>query len=397
MRQAILLAASMTLGVLLASGVALALPSETPDNTLMVNGTVRAIEQVGDHLWVGGNFTQVKRRDGTVVANVSNVAVFDLATGRYVDIAPRLGAGSTTTNVRDIDVYGKTGDVVIGGDFPGPTTRQRNLVVADGRTGRVLRWFDSGRLGAVLAAPKLGRVYGGGSSLSAFDFGSGQKLWSRAKTTVDQTIHSHNPAPGYRDLERDGSTIWAACACDDVSVSPSKALGLIKLDTEGNHASRWVADAGSNGVVGISVTQTDRNLYLGAGGPDYVAAFSKADGRRVWREDTSGSTQVVEIMDGKLVVGGHFVEVADRAGDNCGFRSSNPNTLDPNDECERRDGLAAYEFDGTLLGWDPPLTGKYDLAWALHPEGTPQGTRLHVGGSFTKVSGFRQEYYARLR
>src|ERR671917_2665957 len=109
MRQAILLAASMTLGVLLASGAALALPSETPDNTLMVNGRVRAIEQVGDHLWVGGNFTQVKERDGTVVANVSNVAVFDLTKDPtnpdyYVDIAPRVGAGSTTSNVRDIDV-----------------------------------------------------------------------------------------------------------------------------------------------------------------------------------------------------------------------------------------------------------------------------------------------------
>src|SRR5919112_3106188 len=108
----------MTFGVLLASGVALALPSETPDNTLMVNGRVRAIEQVGDHLWVGGNFTQVKERDGTVVANVSNVAVFDLTkdgTAQYVDIAPRLGAGSTTTNVRDLALYGNTGDVVIGG------------------------------------------------------------------------------------------------------------------------------------------------------------------------------------------------------------------------------------------------------------------------------------------
>src|SRR5687767_8659810 len=268
MRQAILVVASMALGVLLAGGAALALPSETPENTLMLNGTVRTFAQVGDRLWVGGNFTQVKERDGTVVANVSNVAVFDLGTGQYVDIAPRLGAGSTTTNVRDMALYGATGDVVIGGDFPGPTTKQRNLVVVDGGTGRVVRWFNSQRLGTVLAAPDLGRVYGGGNSLSAFGFESGQKLWTRARTTVDQTIHSHSPAPGYRDLERDGSTIWGACVCDDVSVSPSEALGLIKLDTAGNHASGWVADVRSKGVTGISVAQTNGRLYLGAGGPD---------------------------------------------------------------------------------------------------------------------------------
>src|SRR5919107_4206895 len=133
------LLASMGLAVLLASGIALALPSESPDQTLMVNGPVRTIEQVGNNIWVGGKFTQVQQRDGTKVADVSNVAVFDSATGDLVrdsnnkPIAPMLGEGSTTANVRDIDVYGT--DVVIGGDFPGPTSTQKNLVVVDGATG----------------------------------------------------------------------------------------------------------------------------------------------------------------------------------------------------------------------------------------------------------------------
>jgi hypothetical protein len=97
------------------------------------------------------------------------------------------------------------------------------------------------------------------------------------------------------------------------------------------------------------------------------------------------------------VVGGHFVEVANQASDNCGFRSKDPNTLDPNNECLTRLGLAAYSFGGTLdPNWDPALSGKYNLAWALYPEATPQGTRLHVGGEFTKVSGITQTYYTRL-
>ena len=397
MRRTVLLLATTALAVLLASGVALAFPSETPDPTPMVNGPVRTIEQVGTDVWVGGNFTQVKQRDGTVIDNVSNVAVFDSATGGYVDIAPSLGAGSDTTNVRDIDAYGNT--VVIAGDFPGPTTSQKNLVAVDGATGKVVRWFGNGpqKMQSVLAAPDLGRVYGGGKSLQAFDFATGKKLWSRATTAVDQTIHSHSPAPGYRDLERAGSTIWAACACDDVNVSPSKALALVKLDTEGNRDASWVANVGSTDLFGISVTQTSGELYLGAGGSDWVAKFSKADGKLLWKRDTSGSVQVVEVMDGQLVIGGHFVEVADQAGDKCGFRSSNPDTLDPNDECQRRDGLAIYSFKGVLEpNWDPALTGKYNLAWALHPEATLEGTRLYVGGEFTKVNGIRQEYYARL-
>jgi hypothetical protein len=57
----------------------------------MVNGTVRAIEQVGTNIWLGGKFTQVKQRNGTVVANVSNLAVFDSKTKQYKNIAPKLG------------------------------------------------------------------------------------------------------------------------------------------------------------------------------------------------------------------------------------------------------------------------------------------------------------------
>jgi hypothetical protein len=400
MRQSILLLVSMAAAVLLASGVALALPSETPDQTLMVNGPVRTIEQVGNNVWVGGKFTQVQRRDGTKVADVSNVAVFDSATGDLVrdinnrPIAPKLGAGSTSAIVRDIDVYGD--DVVIGGEFPGPTSTQRNLLVVDGTTGGLIRWYNSDRrLYSVLAAHDLGRIYGGGLYLSAFDVATGKRLWSRAQTFVDQSIHSHNPPVGYKDLERDGSTIWAACVCDDLSVSPSKALGLLKLSTEGERDAFWVAQVVSTDIEGISVAQSGDKLYLGVGGTDYIAQFSKATGSRIWKMDTSGSTQVVEVMDGQLVIGGHFVEVADQPSDRCGFRgptSDNPN-LDPFGECQTRKGLAAYSFGGTLEpNWDPAYTGQYMLVWALHVD----GTRLHTGGEFTTVSGIKQTYYARL-
>ena len=394
MRRTGLLLASVALAVVLASGAALALPSETPDPTPMLNGPVRTIEQVGANVWVGGNFTQVKRRDGSVIDTVSNVAVFDSATGQYKAIAPKLGAGSTTTNVRDIDVYGT--NVVIAGDFPGPTSTQKNLVVVNGATGGVVRWFNNSppKMQSVLAAPGLGRVYGGGVSLSAFEFSSGKKLWSRAKTSVDPSIRSHALGAGYRDLELDGSTIWAACGCDAVEGNPAKAL--VRLSTEGAHAASWVAQAGV-GAFGISLTQTDGTLYLAAGGNDFLAAYPKANnGKRAWLRDTSGSAQVVEVMDGGLVVGGHFWEVADQASDNCGHRSSaDPGALDPYGECQTRKGLAAYSFSGTLdPNWSPTLSGEYNLAWALLPEAATG--RLHVGGEFLTVNGVKQTYYARL-
>ena len=90
-RRTVLSLLSTVVALLFAAGTVLALPAEKADKTQMVNGTVRAIEQVGTNIWLGGKFTQVKRRNGTVVANVSNLAVFDSKMKQYKNIAPKLG------------------------------------------------------------------------------------------------------------------------------------------------------------------------------------------------------------------------------------------------------------------------------------------------------------------
>jgi hypothetical protein len=105
-------------------------------------------------------------------------------------------------------------------------------------------------------------------SLSAFDFATGKKLWTRAKTTVDPTIRTHDSKPAYRDLELDGQTIWAACICDAVDAKAAKAL--VKLDTEGNHNASWLTQVGT-GAFGQSVVEHNEKLYLAAGGSDFLA------------------------------------------------------------------------------------------------------------------------------
>ncbi|HEX5700871.1 MAG TPA: hypothetical protein VFX77_09495 [Rubrobacter sp.] len=377
---------------------ALALPSELPDDTPMVDGRVRAIEQVGTNIWVGGRFSQVEQRNGTLLGRVAYVAVFDSQTEQYKPIAPSLGG--TGAEVWDMMVYG-TGpdaDVLIAGNFPGPSSTKKNLVLVDGTTGNVIRWYNnSPTLKSVLAAPTLGRVYGGGVSLSAFDFATGKKLWTKAKTTVEAT-RAHDSKPAYRDLEldADGETIWAACICDKVDANPAKAL--VKLDTEGNHYASWETEAGE-AAFGQSVVDHDGKLYLAAGGSDFLAEYDKtAGGARGWVRDTSGSAQAVALLDDKIVVGGHFYAVGDQAGDRCGAgrpgdvdQKGHP-TLDPYGECQRRQGIAAYSFQGELDQWDPAYSGSYSLVWELHAE----GARLHTGGEFKKVSGVVQNSYARL-
>src|SRR5918995_737747 len=211
----LLAVAAMLMTMLALSGTALALPSEKPDNTPEVDGRVRTIEQVGTNVWVGGNFSKVRQPKGPEVA-VSNVAVFNSVTNRYVPIAPKLGDKSST--VWDMAPYGETGNVLIAGKFPGPSSKEGNLLLVDGKSGKVLRWYEEPpELRSVLAAAGRGMGYGGGRSLSGFEFATGKKLWTRAETSVNKNIpRVHKLHPRYHDLELDGKTIWAACACDAV-------------------------------------------------------------------------------------------------------------------------------------------------------------------------------------
>src|ERR687897_3328807 len=290
MRRTLMLLFSTAAALLLASGAVLALPPEKPDDTPMVDGRVRAIEQVGTNIWLGGRFSRVEQRNGTLLGRVANVAVFDSKTNKFKNIGPKLGG--TDSEVWDMTLYGQ--NVLIAGKFAGTSSTQKNLVLVKGagpNAGRVLRWYNAPSLKSALAAPKLGRVYGGGESLSAFER-SGKKLWTKAKTTVDSSLYPDAPSPSYRDLELDGNTIWAACACDAVDGKAAKAL--VKLSTDGVYNASWRAAAAPPSW-GMSVAKTKGALYLGTGGSDNLAKYAKtAGGARGWRRDTSGSVQVVE-------------------------------------------------------------------------------------------------------
>ena len=93
------------------------------------------------------------------------------------------------------------------------------------------------------------------------------------------------------------------------------------------------------------------------------------------------------------MVGGHFYYVGDDRADKCGAGRPGDPQLDPNGDCQRRQGIAAYSLGGRLdPNWHPAYSGSYSLVWELHTE----GLRLHTGGQFKRVSGVTQNSYARL-
>jgi len=76
-----------------------------------------------------------------------------------------------------------------------------------------------------------------------------------------------------------------------------------------------VTEAGE-AAFGQSVVDHNGKLYLAAGGSDFLAEFDMSEGGIRGRvRDTSGSAQTVAVLDDKLIVGGHFYEVAYEGGD----------------------------------------------------------------------------------
>lgn len=352
---------------------------------------VRSVEVNGGFIWIGGDFDSFTDSAGVTRSDVENLAVFRATDGRWAPFAiPRLTGGQ----VWDMDVRGN--GVVLAGKFTDDgNSARKNLVVVDAAGGT--KWFGKAPVGkAVLTTSS--RIYSAGRKISAWTYDGSKVFGGKTRVVVDDTLRGHKTSPAYRDLLWLGGAIYAACQCDHLdSLSGTPVKALIRLDADGNHDPSFdLSTAFGRGLrsaaTGLSVATDGSVLYLGAGGSDFLARIDQ-QGKVQWLRDTSGSAQTVQVHDGRVLIGGHFWEVADAAGDSCGFRSSNNSvTLDPDDECQTRRGLAEYSFSGVLGPWGPTLAGRYNLAWDIEPE----GDLVHVGGQFTKVEGQRRGSYTRL-
>jgi hypothetical protein len=392
--------------VVLAAPASAALPSELPADTYQVNGRVRSVVVVGSTVWVGGVFSEVQTGKNVKVADVRNLGAFHRTSGVPAAAAPLPLGGVEGAEVWKLAASGTT--VYAAGRFTLTIdgTTFSNLVAFDGATGAVRPGFHpAGVPPRQSLTVSNGVVYTGGGSLLAFDATTGAPVpgFSTSTVQVNASLRGHKIAAQFRELLLLNGWLYAACQCDSLTQGGTTraVTALIRFSTAtGVHDRSFAAEGIGVTAFGVSVATDGSDLYLGAGGSDFVARYAPGTGyggglvgAQVWKRDTSGSTQAVAVSYGDVIVGGHFVEIADETGDNCGFRSStDPTKLDPDDVCISRNRLAAYTLDGTLQSWDPGVTGNYNGVWALALD----GTSIHVGGEFRRVHDVRQTYYARL-
>src|SRR5688572_2530903 len=85
--------AALAIALVVAGGAA-AMPSEAPDKTWATNGRVSAIVQVGNVVYVGGSFTEVRENGGAGPGMLprSNLAAFNATTGAPTGWAPSANA-----------------------------------------------------------------------------------------------------------------------------------------------------------------------------------------------------------------------------------------------------------------------------------------------------------------
>jgi hypothetical protein len=391
MRRSLMVLAAALAVTAITAGVAQALPGESPANTRGVNGRIWSVVVVGNVVWVGGTFSGITNGDNTtVVKNSPRLAAFTLGGAPAAVSVPTL----TGTEVRDLVNDGV--NVFAAGNFTVEGTTKKHLIRFPGTgatNAQVVGFSGSGPLKSVEVANK---VYAGGSKLYAWNKSGGAKLSTFKVSELTDAQGGHDPTNLYRDLDVEGSWLYAACQCSTSTTAgvTTPVNAMTRYDLSGNidpSFSQNVIDSVGTGAYGLSVEPMGDAIFLGAGGSDFIARFG-TDGNDVWKRDASGSVQGVMALGSDIIAGGHFTYLADEGSDAGGACGNSVSGLNPTGDCVLRNRLAAYTMDGGIHGWHPSVTGKYNGVWGL----SASSAGLHVGGEFTRVHGVPQPYYALL-
>jgi hypothetical protein len=337
-----------------------------PSWRVSVHGSVRALARRGGTLFLGGAFDRVggKPRAALVAVSVARgrVLPWRLRGAASTRVGKRVTAGAVLT----MTLSRTGGTLYVAGDFDRIGGRKRNGVAGVGvANGRVTQWNPApsgGAVSAIATASRGGTVYLGG------DF---HRIGGRARATLaavdgrrGRSLSFDVHPPRYAPVYAIAATASALYVAGDFSSLGGKSRHLVAaVDPRSGAVTDWDPSVTGDEVDAVAV---------GPGGAVCVGGdFSEVDGQRRdrlaavdprtgavtgWDPATLGDIAVIATAGQTVFVGGDIGSVG----------------------ATRRPGLAALRPDGSIVDWDPPLTGVV-RALALSPE----GSRLYVGGAFT--------------
>jgi hypothetical protein len=184
----------LTAVVVTGAVVAGAIVPENPrlDTPIVLDGEVWAVEQVGNAVVVGGNFTQIQTTRNGPTINQAGLFAYDIDSGILLeDFLPTLSSNNTV-EVKAIEPAADGRSVYIGGKFTmiddhtDDRVRIRNRIAKiDVTTGRLDRNFARGGVDAkVLALDLVGnQLYVGGNYNNIYDTAPGRPPIEHAQTS----------------------------------------------------------------------------------------------------------------------------------------------------------------------------------------------------------------------
>jgi trimeric autotransporter adhesin len=387
-------------GWLAVPGVADALPSTTPDSTWVPNGRVQAIEQIGDRIYLGGQFNMVgppvphmamtNRTTGDVtgppldVTGTVSAIVPDGAGGWYVGgtftvingVARRNAAriasdGTVLTWNPDLNFGVETitltlTRVVLGGSFTKSRSSSRlHLVAVDfvnGAADGSWRADTDGNVTTVALAPDGLRLMVGGTFTSIN--GVGRRNAAAISVTTGAVDPSFNPNPNgeVTSFAFDGTsrtyiggrfTLIGLVSRQHVAAVDSIS-GLAELS--------WSVTV--NGAVLSMATSNDGfRLFLGGTftkvknvARNNAAAVTRSAALHAWTANPNGAVNVIKADPANAVVflGGQFTAVRATALNRAAFVDITTGAPKPAYDVDANDRVVAADISatGVLLGGD---------------------------------------------
>jgi trimeric autotransporter adhesin len=371
-----------TVSALLAAVVALAplaqgSPDDVPDETWGTNGRVNAIVQVGDVVYLGGNFTEIREHGGAGPGALTRnyVAAFNATTGAPID-----GWDPSLNGVVYALAPSPDGSrIYAGGAFTTADgfTRPR-LVALDAATGAVdSQWLPAAPNGSVRAlAVGWNRIYAGGGfvkvgaeireHLAAFDATSGA-LDAGWRPAANNMVRALTVAPATARVYAGG---------DFEAVSGQTRRRAVAVDAvSGAVAGNWRPNP-AHRVFGLATK--DSTVYAAVGGDsNSLFAWDANTASQRWRKRSDGDFQALAVSSDTVYGGGHF----------------------NNFEGEPHRKLVAVDATSGALrrGWSPKLPHTTATWYGISALATYGDTHVAIGGDFNSVSGFRREHFAQFR
>ncbi|TDO43351.1 PKD repeat protein [Kribbella sp. VKM Ac-2527] len=375
----------------------------------VLNGSVKSIQQFGDMIMIGGDFTQVSNRDGTIIYPRTNLAAFNATTGEVSDafapnpdgeVAAIIPAGDGTTAY----VGGSFNNISGGGSA--------SLARIDVTTGARIGGFKPAKLtGGRIKDLRLA----GGRLWIAGMFATVAGIAQPALATLNPATGAHDPYMALpiaglhnggvttvlkMDVTPDGSELVAIGNFDTIAGVKHHQAFMLNLTGASAAVENWQTNF-YNTACSASFQTYMRDLDISPDGSYFVISTTGAYGGSLtacdstarfntdargsaltpkWINNTGGDTTYAVAITGSVVyTGGHA------------RWQNNPFSADNAGQgAVSRPGIAALDpINGLPLSWNPTRdrgVGVFDLL------ATPTG--LWVGSDTDRIGA--SEYHARI-